>query len=420
MTDNYPKLKKHVAAIHANTPNYSLTHRKAINAMLVIARQEVVGNCRNKDDVGAYLKSVRGMEVNHEVSLKDFKTDIDYGSRDHDFLRKVLTDIASTPLQYNIISASGEKEWEVIPILSYAKISRNKVTFRFPSELREDLLNPAVYATIDLAIQNKFISGHALALYENTYRFIKLGETPFISLDHIKSMLGIDLKAYPDFKYFNREVIKKAVKEINRLSNIIISEVESKKKSNSTVALKFHLDTPKTDDFFEESAASIEKSDIEISLYEFGLSKAQIKKLFERGDYSNFINGISSLHAEFNKRTDIQNKAAYAWSALNSMLDSEEAVFKKLDNKKKPKLIPETGITIDGKMNYSEIIARADDELFVKLQDMFVSKLRDDNNEKLYPLAKDVDWANEALLNQFALFVESTLYIRGDLARQLK
>ena len=433
MVYNHPVLKKHVAAVHASTPNYSLTHRKAVNAMLVMARQDVVDKCgdRDSDSVKAYLESVRGIEVNHEVSLRDFKTDINYGSRDHDFLRRVLTDIVSTPLQYNIISSKGEKEWEVIPIISYAKISRNKVTFRFPSELREDLLNPKFYAIIDLAIQNKFFSGHALALYENTYRFIGIGETPFIRLEHLKGMLGIDLKAYPEYKYFNREVIKKAVKEINNLSNIEITNVVSKKKNNSIVSLKFHLDTPKTGDFFtenasntggffEENAANIEESDIEASLYEFGLSKQQIKKLFEKGDYELLLNSISSLHSEFNKRSDIQNKSAYAWTTLNSMLDHEVQEVKKIVKKSKRKTNPEASITINGKMSYSEIIARADGELFLKLQNMFVSKLRDDNNEKLYSLAIDGDWANEALSNQFALFVEATLYIRGDLASQLK
>jgi hypothetical protein len=421
MINNPPKLKKHVAAVHANTPNYSLTHRKAVNAMLVAARQEVVQKCGDRDDVKNYLRSLRGIEVNHEVTLKDFKTDIDYGSRDHEFLRKVLTDIASTPLQYNIISATGEKEWEVIPILSYAKISRNKVTFRFPSELREDLLNPEVYATIDLAIQNKFISGHALALYENTYRFIKLGKTPFISLAHIKGMLGIDLKAYPEFKYFNREVIKKAVKEINRLSNVIITEVVPKKKGNAISSLQFILDTPKTGDFFEESAASIEESDIESSLYEFGLSKAQIKKLFEKGDYEYLLNCISNLHSEFNKRSDIQNIPAYAWSSLNSMLDNPEPTIKKIGSNVKKKKNAEAAITVDGKISYSEIMERAEGSLIETLKNMCINDLGvNKRSDNLHAIASDGEWENESLLKHFKIFVESTMYIRRDLANQLR
>jgi hypothetical protein len=419
MINNPPKLKKHVAAIHSSTPNYSLTHRKAVNAMLVAARQEIVEKCDDMDDVKNYLKSVRGIEVNHEVTLKDFKTDIGYGSRDHEFLRRVLTDMASTPLQYNIISATGEKEWEVIPILSYAKISRNKVTFRFPSELREDLLNPEVYATIDLAIQNKFISGHALALYENTYRFIKLGKTPFISLDLLKGMLGISLKAYPKFKYFNREVIKKAVNEINLLSNITITVGENKKKGNSIYALQFLLDTPKTGDFFEESAASIEESDIESSLYSFGLSKAQIKKLFEKGDYANLEICISNLHSEFCKRSDISNIPAYAWSSLNAMLDNTEPRIKQIGPKAKQKT--NAAITIDGKMSYSEIMERADGALIETLKNMCTNDLGvNKRSDNLHTLASEGEWENESLLKHFKIFVEATLYIRTDLANQLK
>lgn len=79
-------------------------------------------------------------------------------------------------------------------------------------------------------------SGHSIRLYELLMKFNSTGER-VIYLDDFKSALGISDK-YPEFKVLNRDVIKPAVAELNKRSDLEIS-YETIKKGRAIAALAF-------------------------------------------------------------------------------------------------------------------------------------------------------------------------------------
>ncbi|MEX1234117.1 MAG: replication initiation protein, partial [Roseovarius sp.] len=105
--------------------------------------------------------------------------------------------------------------------------------------LADKLHDPKVFALINLNIQRRFISGHALALYENCYRFIRTGSTGWWSMEIFRRLMGLDGSSYYEsFKHLNAKVIKPAVAEVNKTSNIVITP-ETRKRGRAVTDIRF-------------------------------------------------------------------------------------------------------------------------------------------------------------------------------------
>lgn len=413
-------LRKHVNIIHSDTSdaNWSLVQRKTVNALLLKAREsmtEAVGST-NKDDLVKYLEDTRGQEINYQIPISELKKDIKFDSNDHSIIKEALRGLVKTPIEYNIINSKGVNEWSVMALLSAGKLADGIVSFRFPSEIREELLYPSVYANIDLAIQNKLMSVPSFALYENVYRFINVGETPIFKIDTLKRLLGIKPESYPAFKDFNRQVIKKSVSIINRTSNIQIEVDKPKKEGKKTIGLRFKVSLKEKE---LNSDSIIELSEYEYALHQLGITTKQSKRIFDKLEIDDLSERITLIENTLNSRDDIQNIAAYAWTVLNA---DEKPKPPASTKKKGATPSNEAKLVIDGKLPYEDIERRANEELMEKLKDMYLSSMsskRTTKEKSLHKLALAGEWNNDDLYNSFASFVESTIYIRRDLMKHL-
>lgn len=96
-----------------------------------------------------------------------------------------------------------------------------------------------MFALINLNIQRRFTSGHGLALYENCYRFVRTGSTGWWPIDTFRRLMGVDDSAYYEsFKHLNAKIIKPAVDEVNRTSNIDIAP-EFQKRGRAVTEIRF-------------------------------------------------------------------------------------------------------------------------------------------------------------------------------------
>ena len=77
-------------------------------------------------------------------------------------------------------------------LLSYARLKGGVCEYAYSPALAEKLHDPKVFALINLNIQRRFTSGHALALYENCYRFERTGSTGWWPIDLFRRLMGVD------------------------------------------------------------------------------------------------------------------------------------------------------------------------------------------------------------------------------------
>lgn len=213
-------LKKHVAAIHIGA-KLSLLQRKLVNALLYNAYDQLL------------------TAQNHEISASVLCEMIGFDSKNIGYLKGALKGLMETVVEFDVLEEDGERSWEAMVLLPYAKIKGGTCTYRYERALAEKLYHPDVYSKINLSVLREMNSAHALVLYENCYRFEGIGHTAWWDVDVFRKLMGVDMMpSYKPFKALNRNVIQPAMKEVNKLSNIQV-EMETRMKGRSVTGLRF-------------------------------------------------------------------------------------------------------------------------------------------------------------------------------------
>ena len=213
-------LKKHVAAIHIGA-KLSLLQRKLVNALLY----------------NAYDQLLTGEE--HHISASVLCEMIGFDSKNIGYLKGALKGLMETVVEFDVLEEDGERSWEAMVLLPYARIKGGACTYRYERALAEKLYHPDVYSKINLSVLREMNSAHALVLYENCYRFEGIGHTAWWDIEVFRKLMAVDMMpSYKPFKALNRNVIQPAMKEVNKLSNIQV-EMETRMKGRSVTGLRF-------------------------------------------------------------------------------------------------------------------------------------------------------------------------------------
>ena len=213
-------VKKHVAAIHVSG-KLTLLQRKLSNVLLLNAYDTLTSQPR------------------HQIDARTLCLMIGYNSNDMETLKASLRGLAETVAEWDMLDERGQQEWGVSALLSYAKLKGGVCEYAYSPALAEKLHDPKVFALINLNIQRRFTSGHALALYENCYRFVRTGSTGWWSLDLFRRLMGVaDSPYYDVYKQLNAKIIKPAVAEVNKTSNILLTP-ETRKMGRTVTDIRF-------------------------------------------------------------------------------------------------------------------------------------------------------------------------------------
>ncbi|MEH6836010.1 MULTISPECIES: replication initiation protein [Falsihalocynthiibacter] len=215
-------VKKHVAAIHVSG-KLTLLQRKLSNVLLLNAYDTLT------------------QQQVFQIDARTLCMLVGYNSNDFDTLKQSLRGLAETVAEWDMLDAAGKQEWGVSSLLSYAKLKDGICEYAYSPALAEKLADPKVFALINLNIQRKFTSGHALALYENCYRFHRTGSTGWWPLEMFRRLMGVaDSEYYESYKHLNAKIIKPAVSEINRSSNILVTP-EVRKRGRAVSDIRFTI-----------------------------------------------------------------------------------------------------------------------------------------------------------------------------------
>jgi len=215
-------VKKHVGAIHISG-KLSLLQRKLSNVLLLNAYDTLQTS------------------QSHSIDAKTLAMIVGYNSNDMDTLRASLKSLAETVAEWDMLDEDGKQEWGVSSLLSYAKLKGGVCEYAYSPVLAQKLHDPKIYALINVNIQRNFSSGHGLALYENCYRFVRTGSTGWWPLETFRKLMGVEGSSYYEsFKHLNAKIIKPAVAEVNKTSDITI-EPEFQKKGRAVSDIRFKI-----------------------------------------------------------------------------------------------------------------------------------------------------------------------------------
>lgn len=216
------ELKKHAATIHSSGV-LSFTERKLVNILLLNAF----------DDLADQTKRT------HQIPVKLLMPLIGWtDSSNTADLKKSLSKLTTTEVKFDLLGQSKDEEWGTTSFLAYAKIKDGICSYEYSQFLSKKLAEPSLYGYINISVQNQFSGGYALNLYENCKRFVKTGSTGFREVGQWRDLLGASAAMYDDFRHFSNHVIKKAMNEINAVSDIHV-EVEYQRQMRKVTHLKF-------------------------------------------------------------------------------------------------------------------------------------------------------------------------------------
>lgn len=182
-----------------------------------------------------------------DIPLNDLAKSLEFDSNNLDYLKKALRKLGDTKVEWNILNSNGkEEEWGFVNLLSYASIKKGICTYEYSQFLRDRLYQPALYARINLLMQNKFSGKYTLALYELLTHYIDSSKseravTEFFSIDKYRVFIGANDNEYKKFCDLKRRTITEPVGHINKVSNIRVN-TEYKKEGQVTTAVRFFIE----------------------------------------------------------------------------------------------------------------------------------------------------------------------------------
>jgi hypothetical protein len=294
-------VKKHVAAIHVSG-KLTLLQRKLSNVLLLNA-----------------YDTLTSQQV-HMIDARTLSLMIGYNSNDMDTLKQSLRGLAETVAEWDMLDDKGQQEWGVSSLLSYAKLKGGVCEYAYSPALASKLNDPKVFALINLNIQRRFTSGHALALYENCYRFVRTGSTGWWSLDLFRRLMGVEDSAYyAVYKQLNAKIIKPAVAEVNKTSNIVVTP-EIRKRGRAVTDIRFKItENPQLAILDLDDGEGVRKSDVYGQLLTLGVSDRLARQWIAQhgedhvGDKITYVAGQGG----------VQNPVGYLTAALRDDFKSE-------------------------------------------------------------------------------------------------
>ena len=180
----------------------------------------------------------------HRINVADLAHSLGFNSNNEEYLIETLIALVDCIVEWNVLDKDKKEKWGVASLLASAEIENGICTYGFAPHLRYKLYNPRLYTKLNLRLQNKFKSRYAMVLWEVCFDYFDIarneGETPFITIETFRQLMGIEQEEYSVFKTLNRDVIKPAIKEINQLTSFFV-DVEQKRIGRKIGELKFRI-----------------------------------------------------------------------------------------------------------------------------------------------------------------------------------
>ncbi len=238
-----------------------------INLILYKSREEII---KNKIDLD-------GVNFKLELLLKDISATFNkYTSTGYDPLITNFRNLRNKEVVINALNKNKEMETTYTSIIHKIKVSKHqnsklkKITLELDNEIIGMMLDvKKMFSTMFFKIQFSLDLKYSKLLYEilrdylgKNYNGVK---SRVIEIDMLLGLLNVkNLERYKKFSFFNGEIIKKAVAEINEKSDILVEYEPIKERPDGgrlqVTKIKFNM---KRQDDVRLEALGIVESDVE-------------------------------------------------------------------------------------------------------------------------------------------------------------
>lgn len=208
--------RKAVQVVHSRPKSpLSLLQRKLGNAWLKHAVEQ------HPDENGWW-----------ELGIKNLAVTIGFDSNNRQYLKESAEALMRIVHEWDVLAPANKRvQWKASVLFPEVEIRSDVIRYQISSQMRERLVNPEIYAMIDMNVVRRFRRAPSLAIWEFCVRFEKIGRTAEVEWEKFRDMVlgeSADGKTYQEYKYFKSKVLNPAISEINAESNHTVKLFESK------------------------------------------------------------------------------------------------------------------------------------------------------------------------------------------------
>ncbi|CAD6556371.1 hypothetical protein LMG28727_06076 [Paraburkholderia kirstenboschensis] len=297
--------------------------RKAVQAIHIAPRSGKIGLQQRKMFSSLIKNAIKQESVepgrsSFTITIGALSQDSGLNSNNTQYVKDTVNSLISTVVNWDYLASDSSTVWRASGLLAGAELKQAVLRYSFSEQIRGELLNPEVFALIDMRIAREFRRSHSLALWENTVRYEGVGLTARIPLGKFRDLiLGQDKSAqtYQEYKLFKSKVLLPCIREVNELSDHTLELVEHK-VGRKVEAVQFRV-TRKPSVTLGPDADGRNEGLIE-EMTKLGLPRSEAKKLLSQYGDQRVRAAVVYTNGRVTKRgaSPIDNIPAYFRKAL--------------------------------------------------------------------------------------------------------
>ena len=210
--------------------------RKAVNSLAIVPKSARITTLGRKTyNVLLYHAQDQGLEREvYRAPLDALIKGLDYDSHDHALVKKHLRAMVSTTVEWQSPTTGEGSSWNVCGLLAHARLSKERgqvwVEWSYAVNLKQELLDPAVFARLRLEIITQLRSHAGVVLYEICTRYKDVGRTARQPWRWWVPVLtgnpASEKTERLEYRIFKRDTLKTAIAEVNAISDLDVSLLE--------------------------------------------------------------------------------------------------------------------------------------------------------------------------------------------------
>lgn len=295
--------RKAVQAVHSKPKSpLSLLQRKLGNAWLKHAVE-------NPPDADGWW----------ELGIKRLSDNIGFDSNNRQYLKESAEALMRVVFEWDVIAPMDKRvQWKASVLFPEIEIRHDVIRYQISSQMREQMINPEIYAMIDMNVVRRFRRASSLAIWEFCVRFERIGRTAEVNWQTFRDMVlgeSQENTTYQEYKYFKSKVVNPAVAEINSESNHTIGLVEEKiGKRVSTIRFDIDRKAP------AEISASDQDNTLASDVAQMGVPPSEARKLAAANTPEALREALEYTRRRMAdaRLAKLDNPAAYFRQALNN------------------------------------------------------------------------------------------------------
>jgi Initiator Replication protein len=212
--------------------------RKPVNTLAIVPQSKrITPLARKAYNVMLHMAQAQGIErATYRALVGEVIAGLDFDSNDTQLIKKHLRSMAATTVEWQSPTTGEGSSWTVSGLLAHAKISKEKgqnwIEWSYSIELKQELLEPSVFAKLSIEIISQLRTHAGIALYEICTRYKDVGRTSRQPWPWWRPVLSGQPESPRtqklEYRFFKRDTLKPAIAEVNAITDLEVELVEHK------------------------------------------------------------------------------------------------------------------------------------------------------------------------------------------------